>query len=174
MRGGRADRRTDGPEISKPEQPLSRSTAPPSIPQSGDPSIPPAGRLLAVDWGEKRIGLAITDPTRMIAQPLATLTRRGGRRFPMRQLRRYLDEYAPTGIIVGLPLEPSGAEGPAARAAREVADLIHAKTGLPVVLADERLTTARAREADAVGGRVDRDQRAAAILLAGYLERERA
>jgi len=135
--------------------------------------VPPEGRLLAVDWGTKHIGLAVTDPTRTIAQPLATLTRRAGRRFPMQQLRRWLDEYAPTGVIVGLPLTPEGAEGPAAQAARAAAELIAAKTGLPVVLVDERMTTALAARADAVGGRVDRDQRAAAILLQAYLERER-
>jgi putative Holliday junction resolvase len=138
-----------------------------------DRSIPTEGRLLAVDWGEKHIGLAVTDPTRTIAQPLATLTRRAGRRFPMQQLRAWLEEYAPTGIIMGLPLTADGAEGPAALAARAAADLIAAKTGLPVVLVDERMTTAQAVRADAVGGRVDRDQRAAAILLQAYLARER-
>ena len=136
--------------------------------------VPPEGRLLAVDWGSKHIGLAVTDPTRTIAQPLATLTRRAGRRFPMRQLRRWLDEYTPTGIIVGLPLTPEGAEGAAAQAARAAAELIAAKTGLPVLLVDERMTTALAARADAVGGRVDRDQRAAAVLLQAYLERERS
>jgi len=135
--------------------------------------MPAEGRLLAVDWGEKHIGLAVTDPTRTIAQPLATLTRRAGRRFPLRQLRVWLDEYTPTGIVVGLPLTPEGAEGPAALAARAAADLIAAKTGLPVELVDERMTTAQAARADAVGGRVDRDQRAAAILLQAYLERAR-
>jgi putative Holliday junction resolvase len=138
------------------------------------PALPAEGRLLAVDWGTKRIGLAVTDPTRTIAQPLATLTRRAGRRFPMQQLRPWLEEYAPVGIIVGLPLTAEGDEGPAALAARAAADLIAAKTGLPVVLADERMTTAQAARADAVGGRVDRDQRAAAILLQAYLERERS
>ncbi|HEX9632865.1 MAG TPA: Holliday junction resolvase RuvX [Gemmatimonadales bacterium] len=136
--------------------------------------VPPEGRLLAVDWGSKHIGLAVTDPTRTIAQPLATLTRRAGRRFPMRQLRRWLDEYTPTGIIVGLPLTPEGAEGAAAQAARAAAELIAAKTGLPVLLVDERMTTALAARADGVGGRVDRDQRAAAVLLQAYLERERS
>ncbi len=50
-----------------------------------------AGRVLGIDWGEKRIGLAISDPSSTIAQPLGTLTRRAGKRFPMRQLRSYLD-----------------------------------------------------------------------------------
>ena len=135
--------------------------------------FPAEGRLLAVDWGEKRIGLAVTDPTRTIAQPLATLTRRAGRRFPLGSLRAYLEEYRPVGIVVGLPLTPEGTEGASAQAARAAAELIAEKTGLPVLLVDERMTTARAAEADAVGGRVDRDQRAASILLQGYLERER-
>jgi putative Holliday junction resolvase len=88
----------------------------------------------------------------------------------MQQLRPYLEEFRPVAIIVGLPLTPEGTEGAAAAAAREVAGLIAGKTGLPVVLHDERLTTARAAEADAVGKRVDRDQRAAAVLLQSYLE----
>ena len=142
----------------------------PGVPPSRASAVPVEGRLLAVDWGEKRIGLAITDPTRTIAQPLATLTRRTGRRFPMRQLRPYLEEYQPVGIVVGLPLTPEGTEGPAAAAARATAELIARVTGLPVVLHDERLTTARAAEADGVGGRVDRDQRAASVLLQTYLE----
>jgi putative holliday junction resolvase len=131
---------------------------------------PAAGRLLGIDWGTKRIGLSISDPTATIAQPLATLRRRAGRRFPLQQLRAYLDEFHPVGIVVGLPLEPSGGEGPSARAAREIAALIAAKTGLPVTLVDERMTTARAREAEAVGGRVDTDQRAATVLLQAYLD----
>jgi putative Holliday junction resolvase len=141
--------------------------------RAGAAVIPPTGRLLAVDWGTKRIGLAVTDPTRTIAQPLATLTRRAGRRFPLQRLRPYLEEFRPVGIVVGLPLTPDGREGPAAASAGEVAALIAEKTGLPVVLHDERLTTARAAEADAVGGRVDRDQRAAAVLLQSYLEGRR-
>lgn len=136
--------------------------------------LPPDGRLLAVDWGEKRIGIAITDPDRRIAQPLATLTRRAGRRFPMQQLRAILDEYQPVGVIVGLPLTSDGTEGAAAAAARDAGALIAEKSGLPVIFVDERMTTARAAEADAVRSRrVDRDQRAASVLLQAYLEAAR-
>ncbi|MDH3495489.1 MAG: Holliday junction resolvase RuvX [Gemmatimonadota bacterium] len=149
-------------------------------PPNRPPTLPPTGRLLAVDWGEKRIGLAVTDPTRTIAQPLATLRRRAGRRFPLQQLRHHLDALQPVGIVVGLPLDEDGAEGPSARAARAVAELLAEKTGLPVVLMDERMTTARAREAEPRGaargatGGVDLDQRAATVLLQLYLERQRA
>ncbi len=166
MTEGRNDGKTDGP--------------PPTLPPFRLSDIPPTGRLLAVDWGEKRIGLAVTDPTRTIAQPLATLRRRAGRRFPLQQLRQHLDVLKPVGIVVGLPLDEDGAEGPNARAARAVAELIAEKTGLPVVLMDERMTTARAREAEPRGaargaaGGVDLDQRAATVLLQLYLERQRA
>lgn len=133
------------------------------------------GRWLAVDWGTKRIGLAISDPTGTIAQPLATLTRRAGRRFPLQRLRGYLEEWRPVGIVVGLPLDAGGAEGPAAREARATAELIAAKTGLPVELLDERMTTARALEAvgPETGDRVDIDQRAAVVLLQLHLDRRR-
>ena len=78
------------------------------------------GRLLGVDWGEKRIGLALSDPGQRVAHPLGTLTRRVGQRFPMQRLRAYLDEHAPVGVVVGLPLESDGSEGAAAQAASAV------------------------------------------------------
>jgi putative Holliday junction resolvase len=133
------------------------------------------GRVLAVDWGTKRIGLALSDPSGTIAQPLATLTRRAGRRFPLQQLRAHLERWRPVGVVVGLPLEADGTEGPAARDAREAAKLIAHKAGLPVELLDERMTTARALQAGGAGraDRVDVDQRAAAVLLQLYLDRRR-
>ena len=98
-------------------------------PPNRPPTLPPTGRLLAVDWGEKRIGLAVTDPTRTIAQPLATLRRRAGRRFPLQQLRHHLDALQPVGIVVGLPLDEDGA-------------YIHVKGGnASVYLGNENVTT---------------------------------
>jgi putative Holliday junction resolvase len=136
----------------------------------------PAGgeaRWMAVDWGTRRIGLALSDPTGTIAQPLATLTRRSGRRFPMQQLRTHLEHWRPAGVVVGLPLESDGSEGAAAREARAAARLIAEKSGLPVELMDERMTTARALEAGPGTDRVDLDQRAATVLLQLYLDRRR-
>jgi putative Holliday junction resolvase len=131
------------------------------------------GRILAVDWGTKRIGLSLSDPTGTIAQPLATLTRRAGRRFPMGQLRMHIERWQPVAVVVGLPLEADGSEGPAAREARAAARLISEKSSLPVELVDERMTTARALEAGPAGGRVDLDQRAAIVLLQQFLDRRR-
>ena len=138
-----------------------------------------SGRLLAVDWGEKRIGLALSDESQTLAQPLATLTRRAGKRFPMQQLRTLLDTHHPVGVVVGLPLTPEGHEGNAARAARELGDLIAAKTGLPVTYLDERMTSARAHRAitEMGGGLKGRkeevDQLAATVLLQQYLDAQR-
>jgi len=66
------------------------------------------GRLLAVDWGERRIGLALSDETQTLAQPLTTLTRRPGKRFPMAQLLDHITHNQVVGIIVGLPLDEAG------------------------------------------------------------------
>lgn len=141
--------------------------------------LPESGRLLAIDPGEKRIGLAVSDPAQVVAQPLATLTRRAGRRFPMRQLRSHIEQLQPVGIVIGLSLEPSGKEGPAARLAREIGENIRKQTGLAVAYVDERLTTARAlRVSQAIQAkprqrpeRVDRI--AAAILLQTFLDSRR-
>ena len=138
-----------------------------------------SGRLLGVDWGERRIGLALTDETRTIARPLATLTRRPGRRFPMQQLLAHCAEHGVAGIVVGLPLDERGEEGEAAAAARQLAADIARRSALPVALWDERFTTARAlRTVREMGGstrgrREDVDALAAALMLQQYLEAQR-
>ena len=138
-----------------------------------------AGRLLGVDWGERRIGLALSDETRTLAQPLTTLTRRSGKRFPMQDFLTLLEHHAVTGIVVGLPLDQEGAEAEAAAAARALAADIARRSGQPVELWDERLTTARAlRAVRAMGGSTrgrkdDVDALAAALLLQHYLDARR-
>ena len=138
-----------------------------------------AGRLLGVDWGERRIGLALSDETRTLAQPLTTLTRRSGKRFPMREFLTLLEQHTVTGIVVGLPLDQDGAEAEAATAARALAGDIARRSGQPVELWDERLTTARALGAvRAMGGSTrgrkdDVDALAATVLLQHYLDAKR-
>ncbi len=140
---------------------------------------PGEGRLLGVDWGERRIGLALSDETRTLAQPLTTLTRRTGKRFPMREFLTLLEQHAVTGIVVGLPLDQEGAEAEAAAAARALAADIARRSGQPVELWDERLTTARAlRAVRAMGGSTrgrkdDVDALAATLLLQHYLDAKR-
>ena len=140
---------------------------------------PTGGRLLGVDWGERRIGLALSDEAQVLAQPLTTLTRRTGKRFPLRRLLDLLAAHAVTGVVVGLPLDERGEEGAPARAARDLATAIGRQTGLPVSLWDERFTTARVLGAiremggSARGRKADVDALAATLLLQHYLDAKR-
>jgi len=127
-----------------------------------------------------RIGVALSDETQTLASPAATLVRRAGKRFPMPRLLELLAEHAPVGVVVGLPLTGEGGEGESAAAARELAGGVARRTGLPVVLWDERMSTARALAAireqggRTRGRREDVDALAAAVLLQHYLDARRA
>lgn len=137
--------------------------------------LPRTGRLLAIDWGEVRLGLALSDETQTIASPLETLVRRPGKRFPMPRFLELIALHAPAGIVVGLPLTPGGDEGPSAVAARELGQLVARRTGLPVSWWDERMSTARAlatiqeQGGSTRGRKADVDALAAAILLQHFL-----
>jgi putative pre-16S rRNA nuclease len=138
------------------------------------------GRLLGVDWGERRIGLALSDESQLLAQPLTTLTRRTGKRFPMARLIALVKKRDIAGVVVGLPLAGDGSEAAAARQARALAQDIARHSGLAVDLWDERFTTARALQAvremggTTQGRRGDIDALAAALLLQHYLDARRA
>lgn len=140
------------------------------------PILPATGRLLALDWGEVRIGIAVCDETQLIASPLATLTRRPGKRFPMPKFLELVEREAAAGLVVGLPLTPEGDEGPAAERARAMAALAAQRSGLPVDFVDERFSTARALgtvrdlQGSIRGRKGDVDALAATILLQQYLE----
>jgi putative Holliday junction resolvase len=142
-------------------------------------ALPSSGRLLALDWGEVRIGVALSDETQTLATPTATLVRRAGKRFPMPRLLELVAEHNPVGLVVGLPLTGEGEEGGSAVAARELAEDVARRTGLPVALWDERMSTARALAAiREQGGRTrgrkeDVDALAAAVLLQHYLDARR-
>lgn len=145
------------------------------------PSVfPSPGRLLGLDPGARRIGLALSDETQLLAQPLTTLTRRTGKRFPMARLIALMKEHAVTGAVVGLPLSSDGSEGKAARAARALAADIARLSGIAVDLWDERFTTARALQAvremggSTEGRRGDVDALAATLLLQHFLDARRA
>jgi putative Holliday junction resolvase len=135
---------------------------------------------MALDWGERRIGLALSDETQLIASPLETLTRRPGKRFPMRRFLELVAEHRPVGLVVGLPLGLDGREGPAAVAARELAGLVTARTRLPVAFQDERLSSVQVQEAvremggSVRGRRKDVDALAAVVILQQWLDGRRA
>lgn len=142
--------------------------------------IPRSGRVLALDWGDARFGVAASDETQLIAGPLATLVRRPGQRFPMKRFRDLVESSHAVGVVVGLPLDSEGLEGDSARAARDVANQISRMTGLPLELMDERFTTARAlRSVRELGGttrgrKEDVDALAATVLLQQFLDSRRA
>ncbi|MFI5236057.1 MAG: Holliday junction resolvase RuvX [Gemmatimonadales bacterium] len=141
--------------------------------------LPRTGRLIAIDWGEVRLGLALSDETQFLASPLETLLRRPGKRFPMPRFLELVTQHAPVGIVVGLPLTGEGDEGPSALAAREVAETVAGRTGLPIALWDERMSTARALAAiqeqggSTRGRKADVDALAAAIVLQTFLDSRR-
>ncbi|HEX2451727.1 MAG TPA: Holliday junction resolvase RuvX [Gemmatimonadales bacterium] len=141
--------------------------------------IPHQGRILAVDWGEVRIGLALSDESQILASPLETLTRRRGKRIPLPRLLELAADHAAVGAVVGLPLTPEGDEGTSALEARGLAETIARRAGLPVELWDERMSTARALRAvreqngSTRGRKADVDALAAAVLLQNYLDARR-
>ena len=137
------------------------------------------GRVLGVDLGSRRIGLAVSDPSGTLASPFAVLERTGDRDADHRAILDAAREAEASTVVVGLPRSLSGREGPAARDARaEVAELRElADEGLNVELYDERFTTVTA-ERSLVEAGVRRDARkrvvdkvAAAVMLQGWLER---
>lgn len=138
-------------------------------------------RIMALDYGERRIGVAVSDPTRTIASPLATLTRRAGKRPPWAEIARLVEEKEVAELVVGLPLDLSGEEGEWAAEVRVFGDQLARRTGLPVHWVDERLTSVQAERA-VRGMGLKRSQReekervdaaAAALILEAYLARQR-
>jgi putative holliday junction resolvase len=135
-------------------------------------------RILAVDPGSKRVGVALSDPTGTIAQGLTTLAAEPRDTLPAR-LADLAKEKEAARIVVGLPRRLDGSYGPEAKSARELADGLRQASGLPVELVDERLTTVAAERAMIEGGasrakrRESIDQVAAALLLQSHLDRKR-
>lgn len=134
---------------------------------------------LGLDSGTVRVGLAVTDPTGTIASPLATLARADGEAF----WQRIVDEARQRGcdrVVVGLPRRLDGSEGDAAEQARSLADEAARRTGLPVELYDERLTTVQAERSLLEAGLRRRRRRqvvdsvAAALMLQAWLDSRRA
>ena len=104
-------------------------------------------RSLGIDLGQKRVGVAISDPTGMIAQPLPTLSRRTGQRMPLAALQEIASNYEVEDIVMGLPLAPSGNDTEWTSTVREVARRLENRSGVPVHLVDERFTSQAAERA---------------------------
>ncbi len=141
--------------------------------------IGPSGRLIGIDAGTKTLGLALSDVTRTIASPLVVLHRK---RFKedAAELLRLAEEHGVKGFVLGLPTNLDGTAGPRVQATRAFAKNLNALTPLPILLWDERLSTAEAERmliaADASRKRRAAvvDKLAATIILQGALDRMRA
>lgn len=135
-------------------------------------------RVLAVDLGTKRIGLALSDPDGVIASPLFVLQRQGGK-ADLAEVADIAKDYEAGEIVVGLPVNLRGEEAEAAQNARREIATLQKLTPLPVVVCDERLTSAVAQRGLREGGLSSRQQRgmvdklAATVLLQTYLEGKR-
>lgn len=146
-------------------------------PIAGTMEAPPRRRILGIDYGRKRIGLALSDELCLTAQPLSTLMRKN-RQDDVRRLRDLCRQYAVGRIIVGHPLHMTGEAGEMADEASRFADRLRKQLGLDVELMDERLTSWEAEQmtagtkSDASGKRRPIDDVAAAVLLREYLNRQ--
>ena len=140
--------------------------------------IGPGLRLLGLDLGEKTIGLALSDTLLSIATPMQVL-KRGKFAADAAQLDIIISAQGVGGLVVGLPLNMDGSDGPSAQSARAFARNWAARSPLPVILQDERLSTSAVTrtllEADASRRRRDDvvDKMAAAYILQGVLDRLR-
>lgn len=140
-------------------------------------------RVLALDVGERRIGVAVSDPTGTLARPLTAIFR-ASRQQDFEAIARLVEEYEVERIVVGLPLSLDGSEGPQARQIRRYAQRLAQAITVPLVFWDERYSTVTAEEMLRVAGkrsrrtrrgqrrpaRGDVDATAAAVLLQAYLD----
>jgi putative Holliday junction resolvase len=129
---------------------------------------------MGLDVGDRRIGVAVSDPLGLTAQPVITLVRTN-RRQDLKSLQRLIRKYCCAEIVVGNPLYMSGDQSPQAAKAQAFAQMLRDETGLPIHLWDERLTTTEAHRHLHAAGRPGSehkavvDQVAAVLILEGFL-----
>lgn len=134
------------------------------------------GRVLGIDLGTKRIGIAISDPDRRVATPIEVVTRSGDRARDHRAIAGLVHEWEAERVVVGLPLSLDGSTGPAAQAALAEVDELARVVGVPVDTTDERMTSVtanRALDELNVRGPARRkvvDKVAAAVILQSWLD----
>lgn len=136
-------------------------------------------RFLGIDYGERRVGLAVSDPSATIAQPLPTLQRRRGKRPPAAAVLKLAEEHGAVGFVLGLPLTPLGDESPWTAEVRAFGERLASRSGLPVYFMDERFTSVSAeRTVRSLGlPRRERERKervdaaAAVLILQSFLDR---
>lgn len=133
------------------------------------------GRVIGVDLGDSRVGIALSNPDRTLASPLEVLKRTGNLH---RDIAKIVDEWEATVVVVGLPLSLDGSMGPAAKKALKEVTRMGATLRVPIETYDERLTTVTAERLMTDAGLDSRNQRkvvdkiAAAIMLQAWLDRQ--
>ena len=133
-------------------------------------------RMIGIDFGEKRIGVAAGDDRTRIAVPVTTVESQGD---PVTEIAEIATEQGAEALVIGLPLSLSGAEGPQAVRVREVVDALSERLTIPVHTHDERLTTTQAahlpggRTRKSKSGATSRDAVAASIMLQAYMDSQR-
>ncbi|MEQ9570185.1 MAG: Holliday junction resolvase RuvX [Longimicrobiales bacterium] len=133
---------------------------------------------MGLDYGERRVGVALSDPTATLATPLDTVHRRRGKRPPLHALETLAREHGVEGVVVGLPLTLAGDEDAWCAEVRAVGDALGRRLEVPVIYVDERLTSVQAEQAVRSSGRrksqreeKDRvDAAAAAVILQRHLD----
>lgn len=125
-----------------------------------------SGRIVALDHGAARCGVAVSDPTRTLATPLEPVLRPDTRKG-LARVREVIARHEAALVLVGLPLALHGGDSDQTRAARAFAQRLAETVAVPVELRDERFTT---RIASTTGGAASEDSRAAAVLLTDYLQ----
>jgi putative Holliday junction resolvase len=134
----------------------------------------PAGRLLALDLGAKRVGVAVSDELRITVNPLQAIERRSWKDL-LRRVAAVIASYDARGLVIGLPLSLAGTEGSAAKDARAIAEKFQRSLSVPVYLHDERLTTFAATVQLKAAGRSDSeiklevDSEAATLILGDFI-----
>jgi putative Holliday junction resolvase len=137
----------------------------------------PSGRVLGIDLGSRRIGVAVTDAGQTVATGVRTVPRSRDRSADHRALAALVEEYEAVGVVIGVPYSLSGVTGPAAAAVLAEVEELGGALGVEVATIDERFTTVAAASALRAGGRRERDQRgvidqsAAAVLLQSWVDR---
>ena len=137
-----------------------------------------AGRILGIDLGQKRVGLALSDPMGMIASPFGKIEFKGEENL-VSEIEKIVKEKQVAELVVGFPIRTSGQKGEQALAAEKFAELLKSRLNLPVHLCDERMTTCAAEkallESDMSRGKRKevRDQVAASLILQSFLELKR-
>jgi putative holliday junction resolvase len=135
----------------------------------------PAGRVLGLDVGDRRVGVAVSDELGLTAQPVLTLVRKN-RRHDLGSLARLIRRYGCARVVVGNPLYMSGDVSPQALKAQDFAHALQLHTGVDITLWDERLSTTEAHRHLDAAGRLPSDRRAvidqvaAVLILQSFLD----